>query len=91
MGWLEVEKLLPPAMQKNFCVRIQIPLIGEFQPRMSKSYDDKEANVAPCIQSSRSSSLSQTQFSILYVIVLKKCVSSKSRESQRLSTDPLEC
>ena len=31
--------------QKNFCVRIKVPLIGEFQPRISKSYDDKEAKL----------------------------------------------
>ena len=31
--------------QKNFCVRIKVPLIGEFQPRISKSYDDMEAKL----------------------------------------------
>ena len=31
--------------QNNLCVRIKVPLIGEFQPRIFKSYDDKEAKL----------------------------------------------
>ena len=33
--------------QKNFCVRIKFPLIGEFQLRIFKSYDEKEAKLHP--------------------------------------------
>ena len=52
--------------QKIFCVCIKVPLIGDYNRRCPiKSYDEKEANVEPCIQRSRSSSPSQTQFSIL--------------------------
>ena len=60
--------------QKNFYVRIKVPLIGEFQQRMSKSYDDKEANVAPCIQRIRSKEFESQPDPVLYtVIVLKLC------------------
>ena len=81
--------------QKNFNVRIKVPLIGEFQQRMSKSYDDKEANVAPCIQRIRSKEFESQPDPVLYtVIVLKLCEKLnkkifylKSKNMKRSSTE----
>ena len=66
--------------QKNFCVRIKVPLMGEFQPRISRSMTIKRPS---CTMHHEKPEFGNQPDPVLNTVILLKCVKKPNKNRNK--------